>query len=157
SGDLAALADDVLVPSRAVDQPRQPGAGLEAVDALDELDPLARAGVRNPFHRQLAIPGERGRDRERAAVADNSVLRVERLEPELAQPALIFRRSAVRQRLEQEHRDPGPVEAVEDLFDRRTACRLEDAEANAAAEVTTTCRRPTYHKRTADFLRPETR
>src|SRR5206468_1190116 len=82
---------------------------------------------------------ERGRDRERAAVAGNAVLRVERLEPELAQPALIFRRSAVRQRLEQEHRDPGPVIAVEDLFDRRTVCRLEDAEADRAAEVTTAC------------------
>src|SRR5437870_3868080 len=50
SDDLAALARDVLVPSRAADQPREPGAGLEAVDALDELDPLARAGVRHPFH-----------------------------------------------------------------------------------------------------------
>src|SRR5207244_5144021 len=94
SDELAALARDVLVPSRAADQPRQPGAGLEAVDALDELDPLAHAGVRNPFHCQPAIPGGDGRDRERAAVADNSVLRVERLEPELTQPALILRRSA---------------------------------------------------------------
>src|SRR5205085_231755 len=102
SDDLAVLPHDVLVPSRAADQPREPGAGVESIDALDELDPLAGAGVRNPFDGQLAIPGSHGRDRERAAAADDSILSVERLEPELAKPVLILAGSAVGQRLKQE-------------------------------------------------------
>jgi len=46
--DLAGLARDVLMPARTADEAWQPGAGIESVDALDELDPLAGAGFRDP-------------------------------------------------------------------------------------------------------------
>jgi hypothetical protein len=134
-------------------QPGRPGTGVEAVDALEERDPLGSGRGRDGLHRQIAVSVGNSRDRERAVVADDSILGVERLEPELAQPVLVVGGLAVRQGLEQEAGDPGPLVAVEDLLEHGAARRLDDAETDRAAEIATPGRSPAKHERPADFAR----
>src|SRR5437764_15092422 len=98
-----------------------------------------------------------GAEGERAVVPDDSILSIERLEPCVAEPAVVVHGPAVRQGLEQERRDPRSLVTGEDFPDRCTDCRFEDAEPDRAAEVASACRSPAKHKRTVDFFRLEPR
>src|SRR5689334_22597874 len=94
--DLAILPSYVLEPPGPPDQRLQPPSGLEAIDALEKLRPGVRALTIDKIDGELTTR-ERGALHKRAAVPNDPILRVERLEPTLAEPVLIGRRSAVRQ------------------------------------------------------------
>ena len=76
---------------------------------------------------------------QRLVGANHPVLTVELLEAAVAEPGLVRRGQAVRQRLQQEHRDPPPLPAADDLVAKvrfgAELVGLEQSEAHALASI----------------------
>ena len=133
----------------------EPGTGVQPVDALQERGPLVRSPGLDELGSEVAV-GRRAQGRlERRVAANESVVSVEGLEPALHQPALVLRRPAGRQRLQEEHRDAGAGVAVENAVERGGCRRSHDTESDHAAEVAAAGRSPGEDGRSRDFPRPE--
>jgi AcrR family transcriptional regulator len=129
------LSGDVLVPAGPADEALQPAAGTQTRRALEEPGPLVRRLRAHALDGELAYPRQ-SEPVERLRSSDDSILRIERLQPAFSEPLLVLGGEAVGQRLEQEHRDPGLAVALEDLVDCLGRGRLRYAEPDGAYRPT---------------------